>query len=59
MVEKDGQSKDSVVWRRSRKKDEEQRPFDVDGKVISSNRSKVPRAGFTKIAMWQTSKKQR
>jgi len=33
-------SKDWVVWCRSRKKDEEQRPFEVDGKEIFSNRSK-------------------
>jgi len=36
-----GKSKDWVVWCRSRKKDEEQRPFDVDGKEIFSNRSKL------------------
>jgi len=35
-----GKSKDWMVWRRSRKKDEEQRPFGVDGKEIVSNRSK-------------------
>jgi len=35
-----GKSKDWVVWCRSRKKDEEQRPFKVDGKEIFSNRSK-------------------
>ena len=29
-----------MVWCRSRKKDEEQRPFEVDGKVIFSNCSK-------------------
>jgi len=34
-----GKSKDWVVWCRSRKKDEEQRPFEVDGKEIFSNRS--------------------
>ena len=47
MVEKDGQAKDWVVWCRSRKKDEEQRPFEVDGKEIFSNRSKQanPKAG--------------
>ena len=38
--EKMGKSKDWVVWCRSRKKDEEQRPFEVDGKEIFSNRSK-------------------
>ena len=40
-------SKDWVVWCRSRKKDEEQRPFEVDGKEIFSNRSKQakPKAG--------------
>jgi len=35
-----GKLKDLVVWCRSRKKDEEQRPFEVDGKEIFSNRSK-------------------
>ena len=42
-----GKSKDSVVWCRSRGKDEEQRPFEVDGKEIFSNRSKQakPKAG--------------
>jgi len=35
-----GKSKDWVVWCRSRKKDEEQRPFEVDGREIFSNRSK-------------------
>jgi len=94
-----GKYKDCVVWYRSRGKNEELRPFEVDGKEIFSNRSKqakpkagektdkkgdkgrsvrwkawwrqgnikcavseepgMPRAGFTKIAMWQTSKKQR
>jgi len=45
--EKMGKSKDWVVWCRSRKKDEEQRPFEVDGKEIVSNRSKQakPKAG--------------
>ena len=38
--EKIGKSKDWVVWCRSRKKDEEQSLFEVDGKEISSNRSK-------------------
>jgi len=33
-------SKDWVVWCRLREKDEEQRPFEVDGKEIFSNRSK-------------------
>jgi len=33
-------SKDWVVWCRSRKKDEEQRPFEVNGKEILSNRIK-------------------
>jgi len=42
-----GKSKDWVVWFRSRKKDEEQCPFEVDGKEIFSNRSKQakPTAG--------------
>ena len=42
-----GKSKDWVVWCRSRKKDEEQRTFEVDGKEIFSNRSKQakPRVG--------------
>ena len=35
-----GKSKDWVVWCRSREKDQEQRPFEVDGKEIFSNRSK-------------------
>ena len=35
-----GKSKDWVVWCRSSKKDEEQRPFEVDGKEIFSNHSK-------------------
>ena len=39
-LEKMGKSMDWVVWCRSRKKDEEQRPFEVDGKEIFSNRSK-------------------
>ena len=45
--EKMGKSKYSVVWCRSRRKDEEQRPFEVDGKEIFSNRSKQakPKAG--------------
>ena len=44
---KTGKSKDWVVWCRSSKKDEEQRPFEVDGKEIFSNRSKQakPQAG--------------
>ena len=97
--EKMGKSKDWVVWCRSKEKDEQQRPFEVNGKEIFSNRSKqakpkagektdkkaseakgnqfagkrggdrapsnvqgaksMPRAGFTKIAMWQTSTTQR
>jgi len=39
-LEKMVKSKDWVVWCRSRKKDEEQRLFEVDGKEIFSNRSK-------------------
>jgi len=39
-----GKSKDWVVWCRSREKDEEQRPFEVDGKEIFSNRSKQAKA---------------
>jgi len=39
-----GKSKDSVVWCRSREKDEEQRLFEVDGKEIFSNRSKQTKA---------------
>jgi len=38
--EKMGKSKDWVAWCRSRDKDEEPRPFEVDGKEIFSNRSK-------------------
>ena len=42
-----GKSKDWVVWCRSRKQDEKQHPFEVDGKEICSNRSKQakPKAG--------------
>ena len=42
-----GKSKDWVVWCRSRKKDQEQYPFEADGKEILSNRSKQanPKAG--------------
>jgi len=42
-----GKSKDWVVWCRSREKDQEQRPFEVDGNEIFSNRSKQakPKAG--------------
>jgi len=39
-----GQSKDWVVWCRSKKTDEEQRPFEVDGKKILSNYSKQAKA---------------
>ena len=35
-MEKMGKSKDWVVWCRSREKDEEQRPFEVDGRKKSS-----------------------
>jgi len=47
LSEKMGKSKDWVVWCRSSKEDEEQRPFEVDGKEILSNRSKQakPKAG--------------
>jgi len=38
-AEKMGKSKDWVVWCRSRRKDKEKRPFEVDGKEILSNRS--------------------
>ena len=38
--QKMSESKYCVVWCRSRGKDEEQRPFEVDGKEIFSNRSK-------------------
>jgi len=42
-----GKSEDWVVWCRSRAKDEDQRPFEVDGKEIFSNCSKQakPKAG--------------
>ena len=42
-----GKSNDRVVWCRSRKKDEEQRLFEVDRKEILSNRNKQakPKAG--------------
>ena len=33
-----------MVWCRSREKNEEQRPFEVDGKEIFSNRSKQTKA---------------
>ena len=39
-----GKSKDWVVWCRSMEKDEEQRPFKVDGKEIFSNRRKRTKA---------------
>jgi len=39
-LEKMVKPKDWVVWCRSRKKNEEQRRFEVDGKEIFSNRSK-------------------
>ena len=41
--EKMGKSKGWMVWCRSKKKDKEQRPFEVDGKEILSNRSKQDR----------------
>ena len=46
-LEKMLKSKDWVVWCRSRKRDEQQRPFEVDGKGIFSNCSKQakPKAG--------------
>ena len=40
--EKMGKSKDWVVWCRSRKKDEEQRPFEVDGKQNSQTAASKP-----------------
>ena len=42
-----GKSKDWMVWCRSRKKEEEQRPFEVDGKEIFSkcSRQAKPKAG--------------
>jgi len=41
-----GKSKDWVGWCRSRKKDEEQRPFEVDGKEISTrNKQAKPKVG--------------
>ena len=84
MIEKDGQSKDWVVWCRSRKIDEGQRPFEVENPKQERREIKkeakdsqclgnrgcdrttsnaqgaksMLRAGFTKIATWQTSKKQ-
>ena len=39
-MEKMVKSKDWVVWCRSKKKDEEQHPFEVDEKEIFSNHSK-------------------
>ena len=41
-MEKMGKSKGWVVWCRSRKKDEEQRPFEVDGKEILSTAASKP-----------------
>jgi len=43
-----GKSNDWVVWCRSRKKDEEQCPFEVDRKEIFSNRSKQAKAKAAK-----------
>jgi len=40
--EKMGKSKEWVVWCRSRKKDEEQRSFEVDGKVSSQTAASKP-----------------
>jgi len=40
--EKMGKSKDWVVWCRSRKKDEAQRPFEVDGKKSSQTAGSKP-----------------
>ena len=37
-----GKSKDSVVWCRSREKDEEQRLFEVDGKESSQTAASKP-----------------
>jgi len=39
-----GKAKDWVVWCRSKKKDEEQRPFEADGKEIFSNHCKQANA---------------
>jgi len=39
-----GMSKDWVVWCRSRKKNDGQRPFEADRKEIFSNRSKQTKA---------------
>jgi len=39
-----GKSKDWAAWCRSRKKDEEQRPFEANGKEIFSYRSKKTKA---------------
>ena len=43
-MKKMGKSKNWVIWCRSRKKDEEQHPFEVDGKQIFSYRSKQTKA---------------
>ena len=43
-MKKMGESKDSVIWCRSSKKHEEQRPFEVDGKEIIANRCKQAKA---------------
>jgi len=42
-----GKSKDWVVWCRSKGKDGKQRPFELDGKEIFSNRRNLgkPKAG--------------
>ena len=43
-MKKMGQSKDCIVWCRLGGKDEKQRPFEDDGKEISSNCSKQAKA---------------
>ena len=43
-LKKRGKSKAWVVWCSSRKKDEEQRPFEANGKETFSNRSKQTKA---------------
>ena len=51
MVEKDGQVEELGSLVQVKEKDEEQRPFEVDGKEIFANRSKQakPKAGETAL----------
>jgi len=55
--EKVDKSTDWVVWCRSREKDEEKRPFEVNGKEIFSNHSKQakPKVGANPSGPWPAS----